>query len=136
VNYGWSGTTTPSKTNYTFSPSSRSYTNVTSDKSDNDYEGTYNPPPPTPPAKGGDGTCLIATAAYGSPMHPYVTILRDFRDRYLLPSKLGRMLVDFYYKHSPFLASLIQKHEDLKFVARICLIPLVVLCNSMVNFGS
>ena len=29
VNYGWSGTATPSKAGYTFAPTSRTYSNVT-----------------------------------------------------------------------------------------------------------
>jgi len=51
------------------------------------------------------GGCFVATAAYGSSMEPQVTILRKFRDRYLLPNPLGNALVDFYYKCSPPLAN-------------------------------
>ena len=40
VSYGWSGTVTPSNTGYTFSPSSRTYSGITSDQSDQDYTGT------------------------------------------------------------------------------------------------
>ncbi|MCK4372493.1 MAG: hypothetical protein KAW61_05070, partial [candidate division Zixibacteria bacterium] len=39
VNCGWSGRVTPSKACYTFSPVSRSYTNVTSDQANQDYTG-------------------------------------------------------------------------------------------------
>jgi hypothetical protein len=39
VDYGWSGTVTPQKSGYTFSPSSVPYTNVTSNQSQN-YTGT------------------------------------------------------------------------------------------------
>jgi len=38
VNYGWSGTVTPTKSSYTFSPTSQAYSNVTSNLS-NDYVG-------------------------------------------------------------------------------------------------
>jgi hypothetical protein len=44
VSYGWSGTATPSKTKYTFSPSDRSYSNMTADQSADNYTAT---PPPT-----------------------------------------------------------------------------------------
>jgi hypothetical protein len=37
VPYEWSGTVTPSKTDYTFSPASREYTNITSDQTAQDY---------------------------------------------------------------------------------------------------
>lgn len=86
----------------------------------------------------GDGKksgCFIATATYGSPFHPYVKILRDFRDKYLMPGKLGRKLVELYYKYSPYFADLIVKNKVLKVVVRINLLPLVVLGYAMVYFG-
>ena len=49
VPYGWSGTVTPSKSGYTFSPPSRSYSNVTSNQTNQDYTGyprsTHKPMP-------------------------------------------------------------------------------------------
>jgi len=41
VNYDWSGTVTPTKANYTFAPTDRSYSNVTSNQSAQDYTGTH-----------------------------------------------------------------------------------------------
>lgn len=84
---------------------------------------------------GKKGGCFIATAAYGSLLHPYVGILRDFRDRYLMPGKLGRMLVNFYYKHSPLVADLIARNKALKVVVRISLLPLVAFSYSLLHFG-
>jgi hypothetical protein len=40
VSYNWSGTVTPSKTGYTFSPASRPYTNVLADQTAQDYIAT------------------------------------------------------------------------------------------------
>jgi hypothetical protein len=40
ISYGWSGTVTPTKTGYSFTPASRSYSNVTSNQLDQDYTGT------------------------------------------------------------------------------------------------
>ena len=40
VPYGWSGTVTPSKSGYTFSPPSRSYSNVTSNQTNQNYTGS------------------------------------------------------------------------------------------------
>lgn len=69
--------------------------------------------------------CFIATAAYGSFLHPHVSSLRDFRDEYLLSNAAGRMFVDFYYQYSPPLAKHIATNENLAFLTRIVLAPLV-----------
>ncbi|MFX0205459.1 MAG: SBBP repeat-containing protein [Candidatus Hodarchaeota archaeon] len=81
------------------------------------------------------GGCFIATAAYNSPFHPHIDTLRDFRDKYLMPSKLGRKFVSLYYKYSPSLANFIAKHKILKLVIRISLLPLVAISYSMVHLG-
>jgi hypothetical protein len=79
---------------------------------------------------GGDGGkkgCFIATAAYGSSMHPYVKSLRTFRDRYLLTSAYGRDMVSFYYKYSPPVAGVISGSSALRLITRVMLIPAVML---------
>ena len=45
-----------------------------------------------------DKSCFIATAAFGSPLHPLVNLLREFRNDYLLTWSGGRKLVKWYYK--------------------------------------
>ena len=40
VDYNWSGTVTPSKADYTFEPTSRAYTNVLADQTDQNYAAT------------------------------------------------------------------------------------------------
>ncbi len=81
------------------------------------------------------GGCFIATAAYGSQLHPYVRILREFRDSYLMPSKYGSKLVKLYYKYSPFFADLIARHKVLKVMVRFGLLPVIVFSYSMVHLG-
>jgi uncharacterized repeat protein (TIGR02543 family) len=90
---------------------------------------------PPPEEDGKDGGCFIATAAYGSPLHPYVMILRDFRDKYLMSNKLGRKFVDLYYEYSPFAAGLITRNKPIKVIVRIHLIPIIVLSYSMIHLG-
>jgi hypothetical protein len=79
--------------------------------------------------------CFIATAAYGSGMEAYVEILRQFRDRFLLPSRTGRAFVSIYYRLSPPLARFITSNSLLKSVARIILLPVVAFCYVAVRFG-
>ncbi|MFZ2949476.1 MAG: MXAN_6640 family putative metalloprotease [Desulfuromonadaceae bacterium] len=83
---------------------------------------------PTTPAlhsSGGSG-CFIATAAYGSYLHPQVQLLRNFRDDFLLTNVPGRAFVAFYYRCSPPLADFIARHPALRSVTRLALTPIVV----------
>ncbi|MFC2167084.1 CFI-box-CTERM domain-containing protein [Acidobacteriota bacterium] len=79
--------------------------------------------------------CFIATAAFGSPLHPYVRTLQDFRDKYLMSHRPGRMFVKLYYKYSPHIAELIADHKALRAVVRIWLVPFVAMGYSMVHLG-
>ena len=62
--------------------------------------------------------CFIATAAYGTPLHEDINVLRDFRDEYLMTSAVGRVFVKVYYTTSPPIADVISKHEWLRAVVR------------------
>jgi hypothetical protein len=74
---------------------------------------------------GGGGGCFIATAAYGSYLDPHVMVLREFRDKVLLKTKLGQKFVKFYYKHSPPVADFIRKVGALRVATRLALTPMV-----------
>ncbi len=73
----------------------------------------------------GGGGCFIATAAYGSYLHPQVKILRNFRDQYLMTNASGRAFVELYYRLSPPAAAFIHKHETLRILVRLLLTPIV-----------
>ncbi len=74
---------------------------------------------------GGGSGCFIATAAFGSYLHPAVEILRSFRDRFLLTNGPGRLFVSWYYRVSPSMADTIRTRDSLKTGVRILLLPVV-----------
>jgi hypothetical protein len=95
------------------------------------------PPPPPPPRipSGGGGGCFIATAAYGSYDAPFVKMLRLFRDSVLLTSSPGRWFVDQYYRYSPAAAQWLENHSGFKPIARVLLMPLVLIAWLSLSIG-
>ncbi len=81
------------------------------------------------------GGCFIATAAYGSLMEPHVKILRQFRDVFLKPSAIGQKFVSAYYRYSPPVADFIAKHDGLRAVVRVALLPLIGMSYMLLNLG-
>lgn len=69
--------------------------------------------------------CFIATAAYGSFLHPHVTELRGFRDQYLMTNAAGRWLVEQYYRYSPPLAESIRDNAFARGASQVVLTPIV-----------
>jgi len=92
------------------------------------------PLPPKPSDEDGKkGGCFIATAAYGSSLHPHIDILREFRDKHLMTNRFGRVLVNLYYKYSPPIAKLIARNKVLKIIAQSTLHPLICLSYLMIH---
>jgi len=87
--------------------------------------GGYAHPSTTP-----GGGCFIATAAYGTDTAREIDILREFRDKVLLPNSLGAKLISFYYRTSPPIADFISQHEVLRTVVRVSFVdPIVKILN-------
>jgi hypothetical protein len=70
--------------------------------------------------------CFIATAAYGTPLHNDIDVLRKVRDDYLMKTDIGRKLVKAYYDISPPIAELLSKNENARAIVRVLIVkPLV-----------
>ncbi len=74
---------------------------------------------------GSDKRCFIASVAFGSSDSPYVRLLRNFRDQYLMSSHYGRMFVAIYYSFSPNVANFLEIHPPAPVIVRFALFPLV-----------
>jgi hypothetical protein len=81
------------------------------------------------------GFCFIATAAFGSYEDRYVHVLRDFRDRVLLPTAWGRRFVQWYYAHSPPLARYIATRGWARWLTRTLLWPIIAVAAGWLHFG-
>ena len=71
-----------------------------------------------PEGTGGEGSCFIATAAYGTSTAWELDTLRAFRDEVLLENSLGSQLVNVYYDVSPPVADFVSEHEPLMTLVR------------------
>lgn len=82
-----------------------------------------------------ESQCFIATAAYGSKWAPQLSILRSFRNQFLMTNKLGRWFVTQYYKYSPEWAAKIKRKEESKAAVRAVLNPVVAAAQWMILYG-
>ena len=80
-------------------------------------------------------SCFVATAAYGTLLHPYVKVLRSFRDQYLINNVLGQTLVNLYYTYSPPVADYIAARPVVRGVVRVALLPVIGTSWLVLNIG-
>jgi hypothetical protein len=65
-----------------------------------------------------DSRCFVVTACCGDPNAAEVVALRHFRDRFLLKTQLGAVLVQTYYRISPPLAHWLRENPSLAQLVR------------------
>jgi hypothetical protein len=69
--------------------------------------------------------CFIATAAYGSPLHYKLDIIRNWRDESLGRTAFGQSLIKLYYTLSPPCAKVVSRSTRLRRLVRSVLNPFV-----------
>lgn len=69
--------------------------------------------------------CFVATASFGTLLHPAVRVLRDFRDSFMVHTTVGQRFVDLYYAVSPPIADCIAQSGVLRFIVRLLLLPFI-----------
>jgi lysophospholipase L1-like esterase len=67
---------------------------------------------------GGGGGCFVATAVYGDADAPQVVRFRRFRDRYLVVTRTGRLMVGAYYRFGPGTARAVARSAELRNACR------------------
>jgi len=83
---------------------------------------------PNPVAAKPESSCFVVTATMGNEYSYPVITLRNFRDRYLLKSRVGINFVKWYYKKGPSIAKLIKNSCLLKVISFVFIvIPAVVI---------
>lgn len=80
-------------------------------------------------------TCFVATAAYGDPDHGDVAFLRQYRNKTLKKSALGRIFIALYWKVGPSLAEPVIKYKTLQLTVR-CMISALVSLLRQVDYKS
>ncbi|MHA3964556.1 MAG: CFI-box-CTERM domain-containing protein [Candidatus Thorarchaeota archaeon SMTZ1-45] len=60
--------------------------------------------------------CFIATAVFGTPLHPKIDLLRNFRDEWLNGHPIGRIAIRTYYEVSPPIARYARRSERLRMI--------------------
>ena len=100
-----------------------SFFTTVSPRNNNNSGGAALPSSVNPPPEYSGKQCFVTTAAYGDADHPVVIVLRQFRDRFLLPTEPGRALVRCYYEIGPSLAAAIEDWPLACLIVRLLVTP-------------
>jgi len=71
--------------------------------------------------------CSVGFILNGTPFGGHMNKLREFRDKVLMKSAMGKTIVKFYYSMSPGLVKIFQKYDILKKISKALLIPLIYI---------
>jgi len=104
-----------------------SFFSTVSPRNNNNSGGAALPTASNPPPEYSGRQCFVTTAAFGDADHPVVEVLRQFRDRFLLPTEPGKALVRCYYEVGPPLASAIEDRPLACLIVRLLVMPLAGL---------
>lgn len=81
------------------------------------------------------GSCLIATASFGSELSPQVQMLREIRDNTLLNTESGKIFMNgfnsVYYSFSPQVAQLENEHQIFRDVVKVFITPMITTLSIM-----
>ena len=100
-----------------------SFFTTVSPRNNNNSGGASLPTAANPPPEYSGKQCFVTTAAYGDADHPVVEMLRQFRDRVLLPTDPGKAFVRYYYEVGPSLAAAIEDKPIACLFVRLLLTP-------------
>jgi hypothetical protein len=74
--------------------------------------------------------CFVATAAFDSPLDPYVEFLRYYRDKILRSTRTGKQIFDDFYKQyhrfSPFVVKLMKNDPKIKNIIKWGLVTPII----------
>jgi hypothetical protein len=74
--------------------------------------------------------CFVATAAFGSPLEPQVSALRQVRDRLWRTNSLFTVGADLYYRNGPAAAEVLRRSDVARALARSLIGPLGSLASA------
>lgn len=77
----------------------------------------------------GGGSCLIATAAFGSELAPQIQTLRELRDNTIIPTQSGAAFMSgfntVYYSFSPHVADMQREHPVFREAVKLFITPMI-----------
>jgi YVTN family beta-propeller protein len=71
--------------------------------------------------------CSVGYILKGTPLDGQINRLREFRDKVLMKSRMGKTFVKFYYRLSPGLMKVLREHDILKKISQALLVPLIYI---------